>query len=293
MVDKRHGLGRGLSDLGLSEILGETMPNNKNHQILSIDVSQITPSPYQSRKQFDETKLNDLASTIKEQGIIQPLIVREKGNQKYELIAGERRLRAGKIAGLHTVPCILQEIDDATAAMINVLENLHREDLNVVEESEGIRQLIEQHNLKHADVASTLGQSRSSITNKLRLLSLSTYSLNALRSGKIETGHAKCLLSLNEEKQQKFVDLIIAHSLSVRRLEQLLKEPDMALNHKEAPSPINPFIQKVESRLSKLFETKTTIKNKTNGKGKIVIDFDSSDKLDHIISMMTKIYVEH
>ena len=174
--------------------------------------------------------------------------------------------------------------------MINVLENLHREDLNVVEEAEGIRQLIEQHSLKHAEIASTLGQSRSSITNKLRLLSLSPYSLNALRSNKIEMGHAKCLLSVEKQQQKKFVDLIIKNGLSVRKLEALLKAPEVQKIRPENIS--NPFIQKVESQLSKLFEAKTTIKNKENGRGKIVIDFKSSDSLDKIISLMTKIYVE-
>ncbi|MDG2348896.1 MAG: ParB/RepB/Spo0J family partition protein, partial [Gammaproteobacteria bacterium] len=201
-----------------------------------------------------------------------------------------RRLRAGKIAGLSEVPCIVQKIDDATAAMINVLENLHREDLNVVEEAEGIRQLIEQHSLKHAEIATTLGQSRSTITNKLRILSLSPYSLDALKANKIEMGHAKCLLSVDEQKQKKFVDLIIKNGLSVRKLEILLKAPEMQpISHSQLS---NPFIQKVESQLSKLFDAKTTIKNKQDGKGKIVIDFKSSDNLDKIISLMTKIYVE-
>lgn len=292
MVEKKHGLGRGLSDLGLSEILGETMgtTSTSSNQVLQIDVKSISASPFQSRKQFNEEKLNDLAETIRQQGIIQPLLVRERSKNNYELIAGERRLRAGKIAGLSEVPCIVQKIDDATAAMINVLENLHREDLNVVEEAEGIRQLIEQHSLKHAEIASTLGQSRSTITNKLRILSLSPYSLNALKANKIEMGHAKCLLSVDEQQQRKFVDLIIKNGLSVRKLEALLKEPET--QPKNHPQLSNPFIQKVESQLSKLFDAKTTIKNKENGKGKIVIDFKSSDSLDKIISLMTKIYVE-
>lgn len=292
MVEKKHGLGRGLSDLGLSEILGDTMATTpvNSSQVLQINVKTISPSPFQSRKQFNEDKLHDLADTIRQQGIIQPLLVREKAKDSYELIAGERRLRAAKIAGLSEVPCIVQKIDDATAAMINVLENLHREDLNVIEEAEGIRQLIEQHSLKHSEIASTLGQSRSSITNKLRILSLSPYCLNALRANKIEMGHAKCLLSINEAHQKKFVDLIIKNNLTVRKLEALLKAPETQpkMKHLAAPSP---FIQKIESQLSKLFEAKTTIKNK-DGKGKIVIDFKSSDNLDKIISLMTKIYVE-
>ena len=292
MVEKKHGLGRGLSDLGLSEILGDTMgkTHSNNAQILSVDINMVTPSPFQSRKQFNEEKLHDLAETIKSQGIIQPLLVRQITNNRYELIAGERRLRAGKLAGLKEVPCLVQTIDDATAAMINVLENLHREDLNVVEEAEGIRQLIEQHSLKHSEIATTLGQSRSSITNKLRLLSLSPYSLKALRANQIEMGHAKCLLSVDEQKQKKFVDLIIKRNLSVRKLESLLKSPTVLPKQTQPLS--NPFIQKIESQLSKLFEAKTTIKNKESGKGKIVIDFKSSDHLDKIISLMTKIYVE-
>ena len=292
MVDKKHGLGRGLSDLGLSEILGEAMGTTTTNtaQVIQINVNTITPSPFQSRKQFNEEKLVDLAETIKQQGIIQPLLVRQITNNHYELIAGERRLRAGKLAGLSEVPCLVQTIDDATAAMINVLENLHREDLNVVEEAEGLRQLIEQHSLKHAEIASTLGQSRSSITNKLRLLSLSPYSLKALRTNQIEMGHAKCLLSVDEQQQKKFVDLIIKNGLSVRKLEALLKAPEAQPQKAETLS--NPFIQKVETQLSKLFEAKTTIKNKQDGRGKIVIDFKSSDNLDKIISLMTKIYVE-
>lgn len=293
MADKKHGLGRGLSDLGLSELLGDTMSEQitMSKQIIDIDVKSISPSPFQSRKQFDENKLSDLAQTIQEQGIIQPLIVREKSDKSFELIAGERRLRAAKIAQLDHVPCIVQVIDDSTAAMINVLENLHREDLNVVEEAEGIRQLIEKHSLKHADIANTLGQSRSSITNKLRLLSLSQYCLDALQKNLIETGHAKCLLSVSDEKQKVFVDLIIKNKLSVRRLEQIIKDANMPKT--KSDQVINPFIQKIEGQLSKLFDAKTTIMHREKGNGKIVINYKSSDSLDKIISLMTKIYVEH
>lgn len=289
MAEKRQGLGRGLADLGLSEILGASPTTVLEHDsaIEAISLEKISTSPFQSRKHFDEHKLNELAETIRHQGVIQPLLVRKIDHNRFELIAGERRLRASQLAELKTVPCIIQDIDDSTAAMINVLENLHREDLNVIEEAEGIRQLIEKHHVTHAEVAQSLGQSRSSVTNKLRLLSLSPYVIEALRDRKIETGHAKCLMSLNINNQNQWVDRIAQRQLSVRALEALLKDAPEKATIEPKPQE-NPFLTQAAEEISATLKAKASIKPLKNDHGQITIRYTSAAQLNAIIAQMKK-----
>ena len=285
MSSKKSGLGRGLTDLGLKEILGNVDTATVEpgvDQIKKIDVRDITPSPFQSRATFDHEKLESLAKTIKHQGIIQPLIVRYKSSGGYELIAGERRLKAAKIAGLRAVPCVVKENDNQSAAVMNLLENLHREDLNIVEEALSIQKLIHSHRLTHAEIAESIGQSRSGITNKLRILQLDPEVLCFLKNGEIEMGHAKCLLSFPQEKQLSLAKLVIKKKMSVRQLEQI----DLnATPHSTQPSP---FLMNAQTRLTKLFETKTAIKQNSQGAGKISISFSSSDQLSHLLKLLTK-----
>lgn len=288
MVDKRQGLGRGLADLGLSEILGSstTVMSHQESAIESISLDHISTSPYQTRKHFDEAKLKELAETIQHQGVIQPLLVRKVAHNRFELIAGERRLRASQLAKLEAAPCIIQDIDDSTAAMINMLENLHREDLNVIEEAEGIRQLIEKHHITHAEVAQSLGQSRSSVTNKLRLLSLSPYVIEALRQRKIEMGHAKCLMSLTIDAQNHWVDRIAANQLSVRALEALLQDTP---KKETPPAPKeNLFLLQAAEEITNTLKAKTSIKPLKNDQGQITIRYTSVEQLNAIIAQMKK-----
>lgn len=288
MVEKRQGLGRGLADLGLSEILGEPSSSlNQESAIEYISINNLTTSPYQTRKHFNAEKLQELAATIQQQGIIQPLLVRKVAHDQFELIAGERRLRAGQLAGLDEVPCIIQDIDNATAAMVNILENLHREDLNVIEEAEGMRQLIEKHHITHAEVAQSLGQSRSSVTNKLRLLSLSPYVIEALREQTIDMGHAKCLMSLHVHEQNNWVDKIIKNQLSVRSLDALLKDKATSKIPKEKPE-YNPFLTQAAEEITTALQAKTSIKPLKNNQGQITIRYTSEAQLSAIIAQMKK-----
>ncbi|MAJ81581.1 MAG: chromosome partitioning protein ParB [Legionellales bacterium] len=283
-MTSKKGLGRGLTDLGLKEILGDSASFSEDasvERIHKIDVRDIAPSPFQSRSTFDIEKLEALAKTIKQQGVIQPLILRKKSLGGYELIAGERRLRAAKIAGLRDVPCVLKENDNQSAALMNLLENLHREDLNVVEEALSLQKLIHAHRLTHAEIAETVGQSRSSISNKLRILQLEPDVLSLLKEGAIEMGHAKCLLSFPPEKQLRLAELVVKRKLSVRQLEQIDQSIQL---YPQAPSP---HIVHAQTRLTKALATKATIKQNAKGGGKISINYSSTEHLTQLLEQLT------
>ncbi len=285
-MSNKKSLGRGLSDLGLQEILGETVIHkDESERITNVPIVDITKSPYQSRTHFDLEKLNGLAQTIRKQGIIQPLMIRRKDHGGYELIAGERRMRAAKIAGLFEVPCIIKENSAQSAAMMNLLENLHREDLNIVEEAESIRKLIHTHNLTHNEIADTMGQSRSSISNKLRILHLHPEVLVMLTNNQIDMGHAKCILTQPIHAQLSIAKMVHQKKMSVRQLERFLQG--------EVPQQktINPLIINAEARLTNILSTKTSIKQNPKGGGQIVINFKSSESLKNLMDVLTGVAV--
>ena len=281
---KKKGLGKGLGAL-----LTDENPSIESDSITELKIVDIEPNHNQPRKFFDEENLVELADSIKQNGVITPILVCEAENGYYSIIAGERRWRASKLAGLKTIPAIIKKYDEVKLFEISLIENLQRQDLNPVEEAFGYRKLIDEYSLTQEDVANRVSKSRSSVANALRLLNLPKKVLNALEDGNISVGHAKVLLSIqNEDVQINLCKLICENNLSVRELEAEIKklskkpkkEQKLDLNVKLA-------FDTIEKELSDVLGTKVKIANKNN-KGKIQIEYYSAGDLERILKIISK-----
>ncbi|SHN90006.1 Chromosome (plasmid) partitioning protein ParB [Bathymodiolus heckerae thiotrophic gill symbiont] len=267
---------------GLDILLGQVSNNNKDSEnsMKMLSVSDLQRGKFQPRDDIDPETLNELAASITSQGVIQPLVVRKVTYDKYEIIAGERRWHAAQIAGLSEVPVIVREIDDQVALAIGLIENIQRESLTPLEEAKALQQLIEDFKMTHEEISSVVGRSRSSVTNLIRLLQLGADAKELLSKGKIEMGHARALLPLNEEDQSTIANQVVAKSLSVRQTEELVKR---VLNPKtKTTSAIDPHISDLMRSLSKTLDSKTEIKT-AGDKGKIIIHYKSADELSNIL----------
>lgn len=243
-----------------------------------INISDIQPNPYQPRIHFDEEKLEELAQSIKENGLIQPIIVRKSSIIGYELLAGERRWRASQLAGMTEIPAIVKELSDDDLLYQAIIENLQRSDLNPIEEATSYQKLISK-GLTHDDIAQIMGKSRPYISNLLRLLNLSEQTQEALKEGKISQGHARQLVAFSEVKQATWVQEIIEKDLSVRALEKILSK-----KKKIKTQPKNQFLKEQENILNQLLGTSTKILQKKNGNGEIRISFNSLEEFERIIN---------
>ncbi len=249
--------------------------------IEEIDVIRIVPNPHQPRLHFDDEKLQELADSIKEHGIIQPLVVTKNGNQ-YEIIAGERRFQASKLAGLKKVPVIVRDATEQQKLELAIIENIQRHDLDPIEEAKSYLKLADEFDLSQEEVARKMGKSRSAVANKLRLLHLPVEIQKALVEEKITEGHAKAILAIgNPEKQRALFDMILKNNLTVRQAEDKTKEVSVK-THKRIIS-IDPEIKNLEDMLSGVFGTKVKFSKAGNG-GRIVIDYYSKEELDNILS---------
>lgn len=284
-MSKRGGLGRGLSALIPSspEIL-DSSPG-----LLEAPVNAISPNPKQPRTHWDEAEIKALASSIREVGILQPIVVRRAG-AGYELVAGERRLRAAKVAGLATVPVVVRDTDDSDLLREALIENIHREDLGPVELAEAFRALLEELGLKQEDLAERVGVSRSHIANTIRLLQLPPETQQLLADGRIQAGHARALLSLGDAEAQNALALrVSAEDLSVRETEELVRRyvegpPQKAeKTAKEPKAPGDPSVGEVEELLSEQLATRVKIQMGKK-RGRVVIEFGSPDDLERIVS---------
>ncbi|RUA06431.1 MAG: chromosome partitioning protein ParB [Gammaproteobacteria bacterium] len=266
---------------GLDILLGQSTNNERpDNNLIMLGVNELQRGKFQPRDDFDPETLQELANSISAQGVIQPLVVRKITYDKYEVIAGERRWRAAKIAGLKEVPVIVRKIDDQVALAIGLIENIQRESLTPLEEAKALTQLIEDFKMTHEEVATVVGRSRSSVSNLIRLLQLSDDVKSLLSSGKIEMGHGRTLLSLNLEQQLEAANQVIKKSLSVRQTEELVKR---ILNPKPVKSTaVDPHIKTLSDTLSKRLNSKTEIKG-DDDKGRIVIHYQSKDELNAIL----------
>lgn len=240
-------------------------------------ISDIAPNPYQPRLHFDEEKLVELAQSIKENGLIQPLIVRKSSVIGYELLAGERRLRASQMAGLEKVPVIIKELTDDEMMIQSIIENLQRADLNPIEEAKSYQKLAERQ-LTHEEIGQIVGKSRSYVTNIFRLLNLSDDLIQAVEEGKLSQGHARLLVPYSETVQKDWLKQIIQHDISVRKLEMLL-----ATKKKKKKKGANLFIQEEENKLRKILGTSIKIKQTKNGRGTLTISFSDTQEFERII----------
>ncbi|MDG2394825.1 ParB/RepB/Spo0J family partition protein [Candidatus Thioglobus sp.] len=272
-------LGRGL-DILLGQVSSADNQSNSEHNLKLLSVNALQRGKFQPRDDIDPDTLNELANSITSQGVIQPLVVRKVTYDKYEIIAGERRWRAAKIAGLDEVPAIVREIDDQVALAIGLIENIQRESLTPLEEAKALQKLIEDFKMTHEEISHVVGRSRSAVSNLIRLLQLNESVKQLLGSGKIEMGHARALLPLKEDQQFDVANQVIQRSLSVRQTEDLVKR---VLNPKPKKSTeVDPHITSLMQSLSKTLDSKTEIKQ-NNNKGKIIIHYSSSDELNSIL----------
>lgn len=280
---KKPALGRGLGSL-MGEAQSETgYVDQKEETKVSID--KINPNPNQPRTHFNETLLNELADSIRENGVLQPLLVRKKG-EGYEIIAGERRYQASKIAGLEELPVIVKEVDDQKMLELALIENLQRSDLNPIEEAKGYRQLIKASGMTQEALSKAVSKSRSSITNSLRLLDLPVPVQQYLFDGRLTAGHARAILAVPYEEQRiKLADKVVAEGLSVRATENLASLFSVGETPR-APRPVMPQSYKRAARvLRQALNTNVKVKS-TRGKNKIEIEFKDEEELTRILASM-------
>ena len=293
---RKTGLGRGLSALlddtdsthppkGGSDSLNDTIQIGS---ISEVGIDEIETNPYQPRTEFDQVALNELSESIKVQGLIQPITVRKHGSNKYQLISGERRLRASKLAGLTHIPAYIRSADDQQMLEMALIENIQRENLNAIEVALSFQMMIDECKLKPEQLGDRVGKNRSTVSNYLRLLKLPPVIQASIRDGKISMGHARALISVEEVDKQLFIHQeIVDKGLSVRKVEELVR----SINHvqvkaKSAPVPVSFEYQKLQKELASKFATKVKLKVSGNGKGAIEIPFVSNDDLSRILELL-------
>ena len=296
MAARRGGLGKGLDSLIPETIKPVTQEKSKVVEKIvekpveqKVKISKIGPREDQPRKQFDEDSLTELAESIKQFGIIQPLVVQEK-NGFYEIIAGERRWRAAKMAGLKEVPVIVKEYSELEIMEISLIENIQRENLNPIEEALAYKRLLNEFHLKQDEVAERVSKSRTAVTNSMRLLKLDERVQQMLIDDMLSTGHARALLAIEDPEQQvQIATKVFDEKLSVREVEKLVKKLQETKPEIKKEEPADGFIyQDLEEKMKTAMGTKVSIKQKAKGKGKIEIEYYSKEDLERIYEMLTR-----
>ena len=297
MAGKKNALGKGLANLFSEEAIEEENEVVVKEVIVKepsdtmLKITEVEPNRNQPRKNFDEDLLQELADSIKQYGIIQPLIV-QKREDYYEIIAGERRWRAAKIAGLKEVPVIIKDYTDREIVEIALIENIQRADLNPIEEAQAYQRLIKEYNLKQDEVAEKVSKSRATITNSMRLLKLDDRVKQMLIDEMITSGHARALLGIEDKELQYTIAMrVFDEKMSVRDIEKIIK--DMSKPTSEKKTEIDEAVilayKNLEDKIKNIIGSKVVIKNKDNNKGKIEIDYYSQEELERIVDMIAKI----
>jgi ParB family chromosome partitioning protein len=285
MTKRKAGLGRGLEAL-LGENVSDRIEARDATAPTSLPLSSLKPGKYQPRTRMDEGALNELAASIRNQGLMQPILVRPVGDGHYEIIAGERRTRAAAIAGLTEVPVLVREVADENAAVMALIENIQREDLNALEEAQGVQRLLDDFNMTHEMAAEAIGRSRPATSNLLRLLQLAKPVQTLLLAGDLEMGHARALLAVEGATQIALAHQVVAKGLSVRETEKLVgrvgREFNLAPSAKPLAKPRD--LMRLEDDLSDAIAAKVTIKTRGKNSGQLVIDFSGFDQLDGLIA---------
>ena len=277
MNEEKKSLGRGLDSL-----LGER-PERQPQGILQVPLEDLVPGQYQPRNKMHKDTLEELSKSIKAQGVLQPILARKKASKGYEIVVGERRWRAAQLAGLKTIPTIVKELNNDEAAKIALIENLQREDLNAMDQARGLQRLQIEFNLSQQDLASSVGKSRPTITNLLRLTKLSSVAQELLESGRIEMGHARALLTIEENLQKVLAEEIASKQLSVREVERLVARQDGSRKQKQTQRKRDPNTIKLEKEISETLGARVGISHNKKGIGKLVINFKNLDQLQGIL----------
>ena len=279
---KKKGLGRGLSALlGNSDVESMIEPQS-DEELRHIDVDLIERGPWQPREHFDEEALQELADSISRQGVVQPIVVRQKAPNRFEIVAGERRWRAAQKAGLSKVPAVIKSFDDQTAAAVSLIENIQRENLNPLEESTALKRLVEEFDMTHQEVADTVARSRASVSNLLRLQDLNPDVKTLLAMRDIEMGHARALLAIDGMEQSSVAKDVARKGLSVRETEALIRKISSPAKKPKTVRK-DPDIIKLEERLTEHLGAQVHIKQKAKGGGSLEISYTSLDVLDGIL----------
>lgn len=286
MTVKRSGLGRNLSALLGDSITSLTL-DKPVIDSLKLAINCLQPGKYQPRAEIEEAPLAELAASIKQQGLLQPLVVREIADGRYEIIAGERRWRACQLAGLTEVPVILRQVDDETAMAIALVENLQREDLNAMDQARAMHRLTSEFSLTHQQVADLLCKSRTAVSNYLRLLSLSAEVRKLLEHGDLDMGHARALLMLEDDQQNQVAQLVVVKNLSVRETEKLVARVKNGTIEQASKTELSPIMKEQVQTLAEHLKTKIKIKpGKAAGKGTLVIHYDTIQSLQSVIEQL-------
>ena len=293
MADRKK-LGKGLSALlssgsasSMSNLLSERAVDRgsvlgEEERLRNKPIDLIQRGKYQPRVEMNEAALEDLAASIKAQGVMQPIVIRSIAAQKYEIIAGERRWRASQMAGLSSIPAVVKQVSDEAAIAMSLIENIQRENLNPIEEAMALKRLQDEFELTQQEVASAVGKSRATVTNLMRLIGLHIDVQKMLQVGKLEMGHARALLTLSETKQVEFAKLVANKGLSVRQTESLVRNVN-AGSELDRKKSIDPNIKKLEEDLGEKLGAKVIIQHTEKGKGRLVINYNSLDELDGIL----------
>ncbi|MFK7863408.1 MAG: ParB/RepB/Spo0J family partition protein [Pseudohongiellaceae bacterium] len=299
MTEKRK-LGRGLDALlssggseTMASLLGKPKDRNgsaepanesKESELRNIPIELVQRGKYQPRTDMHEEALEELARSIKKQGVMQPIVIRPISADKYEIIAGERRWRASQIAGLDTIPALIKPVGDEAAIAMSLIENIQRENLNPIEEAMALKRLQDEFELTQQEVADAVGKSRATVTNLIRLIGLSVDVRKMLEHGDLEMGHARALLALDDDKQSEAARSVVGRGLSVRQTEALVRRLVAGPQEEDKPAAIDPDIKNLEENLSDKLGAKVLIQHTAKGKGKLVLKYNSLDELDGILS---------
>ncbi len=283
-VKKTKALGKGLNAL----LPKESIPGNEGRTVLELSINDINPNVSQPRKNFNDVKLRELADSIRENGVLQPIIVTKQG-ESYHIVAGERRWRASRLAGKKTIPAIVRELSDKEVLQQALIENIQRQDLNALEEAEALERLLQEYAMTQEELSKVVGRSRPAVANSLRLLKLAPKLQKLLRSEALSAGHARALLALPSVKQQEeLAERIMSQEMSVRETEKTINNilnPKITANKVKKSTAYQLSIKKVEEELSAFMGTKVTLKDKHN-KGSIVIEYYSAEELERILEML-------
>ncbi|MEW5904509.1 MAG: ParB/RepB/Spo0J family partition protein [Pseudomonadota bacterium] len=283
MAKINKGLGRGLDAL----LGGGASASKSNETLRELNVTQLKPGKYQPRSRMDESSLNELAASIKSQGVMQPILVRELPNSSYEIIAGERRWRAAQLAGLKQVPVLVRVVPDNAALAMALIENIQRENLNPLEEAVGIQRLIDEFQMTHQEAAEAVGRSRSAASNLLRLLKLPMEIQEMLMENKLDMGHARALLSLEPAQQILLANKIVLDGLSVREAETLVqKQATETPKDVAQKKTVNRDTERLQEELAAQIGARVEIKAGKKGNGKLIIEYASNDHLDELITRL-------
>lgn len=292
MTAKKTDLGKNLQNLGLKELLGSITTNEAMQNVVKTNMQKIStdllhPGKYQPRRSFDQVALEELASSIRAQGLLQPVIVRACSDKTFEIIAGERRWRAAQLAALHEVPVIVRDINDEQALAVSLIENIQREDLNAIDEAEALQRLCDEFQLSHQEVADMVGRSRTAVTNLLRLLTLTLEVKEMVATGEIDMGHARAILALPPMQQLALAKEIAAKGLSVRVAEKMVQDLQKQ-KVIQAPGMRDPNILQLEKDLSDKLGASVIIRQQNSGRGSLTIQYHSLEELDGILQHINR-----